>query len=522
LSDPRIAADTEAPPEVSPRKVAVILLCLTALALLLRVLRLGNTFQSNDNVELAARILYNPGYGWTFTEPYGALIGVLVKLAVGCISLVGVTVTEFWWKLPVALIGTLQVPLTHAFLKRLKASEMGALAGAALMAVLPLHVMQSRYLWGYEVLAVFFVTLSLMSLLKFFEDPTRRNGLVASLLTGLYLISHGYVMPFAICGVALLCLFPPKDADTSGVRFLSGVRLAVRRHVWVYPAAFSFSTAHCLVHALRKPTRPGIYLLDHGPGFLANIGWPLAVLLAAGLVLACMRWGRSRRSLLLVISGAAYLAPLFFLTPPGITVVRGYMLMGTYFLILAALLVLDEFSRDRHMLAVGAVSLCAVLTLWGAVETIFARDAAFDPTGVRIERGGIPPDCGSKAAGYLFRKHVPDDAQVLAIHRAVEPPNLYYYFGRDEFAFYDLNLGRLRDKFIAMHARADVVICEPGQADMVEAAGGFERAFTVSSEGEPRMLIYARPEVGLLAVSEGAEKLNRSYDEEFAPEVRPW
>ena len=75
----------------------------------------------------------------------------------------------------------------------------------------------------------------------------------------------------------------------------------------------------------------------------------------------------------------------------------------------------------------------------GTAESIFGRDKLFDPSLVQIERGGIDPDPGTKAAGYLVRKYLSTSVSLLAIHHNIEPPNLFYYFGRDKYAFYDLS-----------------------------------------------------------------------------------
>jgi hypothetical protein len=72
-------------------------------------------FQSSDNAELAFNILKNDGYSWIIRDYYGAIIDVYVKLFVGLLSSFGVTVTEFWWKTPIAILGSFQTPLTYFF-----------------------------------------------------------------------------------------------------------------------------------------------------------------------------------------------------------------------------------------------------------------------------------------------------------------------------------------------------------------------------------------------------------------------
>jgi hypothetical protein len=131
-------------PRVWPHRYAVIAAFLTLailVASLLRFLYLGNTFQSSDNAELPAAIVVMPGYRWMPKQHYGLTIYLYVKLFAGLLSALGISIDEFWWKAPIALVGVLQVPLTFAFLKRLKHSNVIALYGAALVAVLPIHVM---------------------------------------------------------------------------------------------------------------------------------------------------------------------------------------------------------------------------------------------------------------------------------------------------------------------------------------------------------------------------------------------
>lgn len=494
----------------------LILILLTCLALLLRLLSLGNTFQSSDNAVLAFQIVTNPGYGWMFYERYGLLINLFAKVFVGTVSSLGITVTEFWWKAPIALLGTLQTPLTFLFVKRLGGREEGALWGAALISILPIHVMQSRYLWGYEVLGVFFVTLAIWSLLDFYDRPTLKQGLVASFFLGLYLISHGYILPIIFCLVSMMALLP-RGARTSLGKFKRGISLFVTRFVWLFPALFSRVCFHSIAHSVNKATSFGIYLLHHLPGFIENVGiLAFVFLVATALIGLFSKKASSGETLLLVTCGATYLAPLFFATPPGITVARGYMLMGTFFLVLNMAIVIGKLATKHEKLLASLVCLCLLATLWGAIESIWGRDQGFDPTLVKIERGGLPPDPGSKAAGYLLRKYLPDSASVLSIHRQVEPPNLLYYFGRLEHAYYDLSLEQSIEKFLQQRKEIDVVICDAEQTPSVESDGGFERRIVLFSEGVPRMWIYARPGVELPAIRADVVALNRAFDEEYA------
>ena len=452
-------------------------------------------------------------------EPYGVLISLFAKLFTGFISALGTNITEFWWKAPVAIFGVLQVPLTFFFLKRLGTSNVAAFFGAAFVAVLPIHVMQSRYTWGYEVLGVFFVTLAIWALLDFFEDPTLTSGLKASLFCGLYLISHGYILPFIPCVIILMSMFAgsAEQSPKGSSRLPAGIRLVVREKVYLFPLLFLPMLCSPILHTLRRPTQLGFYLFDHLPGFINNIGIPLALLMvfsAAGGIF--VKQIRSRQSLLLFICGAAYLAPLFFGTPPDITVVRGYMLMGIYFWLLGTFVVMDALlAKGNRKLITAMLGVCLILTLYGTIESLFGRDGWVDPTYVKGERGVLPPDPGTKAAAYFLREYASPSHKILALHRNVELPNLVYYFGHGEHAYYDLSAEETIVRYLEMRETVDIVICERAQLSYLEADGRFTKRLEIFSEGVPRMWIYARPGVKLPTLQVDADEINSRFDKEY-------
>jgi hypothetical protein len=153
------------------------------------------------------------------------------------------------------------------------------------------------------------------------------------------------------------------------------------------------------------------------------------------------------------------------------------------------------------------------------VESVFRVDRGFDPSLVTVDRGGVFPDPGVKAAGYLLRRDLAPAMTVLAIHRNIEPLNLFYYFGRDEVAYNDLTIPDTRRVFEADANRADVVICEPEQRGFVEASGLFELRVALSSEGLPRLYVFARPSIPLPSLEADVRELNRAFDRTYAPRV---
>lgn len=493
------------------------------LALLLRILYLGTNFNSADNCQLAAQVVRHRGYLWMLKESFGVLINVIVKIFVGTLSACHITLTEFWWKLPIALIGSLQVPLTFLFLRKLHCSRSGALAGSAFMAILPIHVMWSRFLWGYDALGVFFVTLAMGSLVHFFQTRTLPSGLLASFSMSLYLTSHGYIVPFLPCFFfALLFLSPPENQPWP-TRFVLSAKAALDGWLFLFPLLLAPLYAYPIYHTFWKKTRLGFYVLDHFSDFVGDVGWALFILMAITLVSLILRKRlRSDYAFFLALCGAAYLAPLFFGTPPGLTVVRDYMLMGIYFWVLSIFVVFDRLIQRWRVLSLAIITLCFLVTLWGTVETIFFRDQGWDPSSVTLGRGGRIPDPGTKAAGYLIQKYAPSSSTVLALHRSIEPPNLYYYFRRTRISFLDVTLEDSEKIFSKFRTTADIVICDSEQVPFVEKDSQWGLRIILFSENKPRLWIFSKDESSLPTLKADVSEFNKAFDREFSWKVSFW
>ncbi|MDD8013335.1 MAG: glycosyltransferase family 39 protein [Acidobacteriota bacterium] len=506
---------------ISPGKALLLsAAAVLGLGLLLRVLFLGNVFQSSDNAALASRIVSRPGYSWMWREYFGVMINFLVKVWAAALSALGITLTETLWKLPVAIAGSLQAPLLLLFLRRLGCSSFSAWSGAAMSALLPIHVMWSRFPWGYEILGVFFCTMALWALLRFWQAPGRKTGLLASLAVGLYLISHGFIIPFIPSFIIALLLFAPDKTGSFFSRIYSGVICCSKNYVWLFPLLFSPLCLYPLAHTLSKKTRLGFYLGDHFSGLLADTGiFFLALLLLAALAYGASAKIRSQPIITLFgFTACAYLAPLFLGTPPGVTIARDYLLMGIYFWMLFAILVLDRLLAQK---APGRWlwSICLACTLWGNVNQFFLSGRGWDPSRIEVFRGACDPDPGSKAAGYLVQKHLPQNSTLLVLHRNIEPPNLLYYFRRQEISFYDLDLAQSREAYLAIRKKADVVIADREQAALISGDPRFTLRIVLRSQNIPRLWLFSRREIPFPELDSETRPFNRLFDREFSWKV---
>ena len=513
------------------------------LAAWLRMFYLGTPFPSSDNNDLAYKILVNPGYTWMLQERYGVLINLYVKLFVGALSFLGVRITEFWWKFPIAFLGTAQIGLTFFLLKRMGLKIYGCLAGAFLMAVFPIHIFQSRYLWGYEVLGIFFATLAILKLVDFCKAPSLKTGLIASFFWGFYNISHGNILPFVLCVLAVLVIFFPysdhpeilhlsTDYPQKGLfgvlgQCVSRIRALVllfgRYRLWIFPWLFiPFLLApikHIFITRGGK-SHLGFYFFDYFSVFVKNCGYPLIVLFLIVLLFYVFeKEMRSRSSHLFLICSAAYLMPFFFAIPThGVTMVRGYVMIGIYFLILFVACVLDRL-LDRHKRVFLTLTFVVVLlTFLGSTGVLFLSGTKCWRNGVSPERGTLV-DPGSKAAGYLVRKYLPSSKDALSIHHSVERSNLYYYFGPKGYARDDMSYEKEAELFQKVKDRVALVICDPQSREIMKADARFHEKVVIACENEkPCVYLFVKDGVdfpSLQVSSADRLALNAAFEREY-------
>lgn len=509
------------------------LMGLTLLAIGLRVAFLGYTFVSSDDIELAHRVLLREGYSWMVEEHYGVLISLLVKLHAKLVVALGVTLTEFWWRLPVALAGASLVPAVFLAMRGVGLNSRAAMVAAGFMAVLPIHVFHSRYLWGYEAIGAVCAVMAVAALIRFFDRPGVRRGVIAGLLCSLYLMSHGYILPFFGVFLLIPALLGDRVDSNPLRRCVRGIKLYFTKGVFVPIVLAAPIYRHAIEHALEKRTRFGVYAWQYSGEVVQNIGLFLAVLVIVAALAFGVSWRRSRtvlpsdRSGLVILAlagiGIGYLLPIFLMTPPGVTLTRNYLILGPMFLVLAAVAVFDRRDLWQRGWARAVAAVITLLTGWGAFESYYSLDAWVDPSLVRWERGALLPDPGSKAIGYIVRSALPGDAKVLYIHRKMEPPNVAYYCGMDRpgRAFYDRSLLRSRSNFERSQGWADYVVADAQQVGFFEGSD-WCLLYTLKHGDSRLALVFGRAdEVAVFdRLPHGVGEMNRRFDSDFAPGIR--
>jgi hypothetical protein len=506
---------------------------LTAIAFGLRIFSLGFTFVSSDDIALAYRILALPGFEWMRGEAYGYLISFYTKISVTLLALLGISMSEFWWRLPIALAGTATVPVTWLCFRAMGFRQKTCVACAAVLSTVPIHVYHSRYLWGYEVLGFLFLLLFLTCLLHYAETRKPFTRALTPLFFSFYLLSHGYIVP--IVGVlALLPLLLFAQHHRSIVsRVWRGWRCYGECLLFLPPIILYPLYRPSILHTLEKPAQTGFYI-EHFSGVLSNVGILYCVasaVLVIALVACCLHRQMipnrgSEVGAVFLLVAIAYMAPILFGAPPGITVSRGYLLIGPLFLLLAAIAAADSLRVWQWK---GSMALFAGLwtvTTWGTAESIHFLDRSIDPSFVKMERGAVLPDSGTKGLGYLFQNDAligPDDRLLLMGH-AYEPPNVLYYFGLlgknlqqiPLRAYYDLN--HLPRELAALQKDvgwASVIAMDPKQYETYGLLPGFAVTRRFLYRGEVTQYLLERSGTETEAKNVHLENLNAQFDREY-------
>src|SRR5262245_10485738 len=116
----------------------VLILGALLVGALLRVGDIGRPFASGDHAEVAAVVsffyprdvrafsLVNQASIWHLLEnPHGIAPILLALIWTSLVGIVGISITEFWWNIPFALLGLCSIPLAY----RLGQQLGGRLAG---------------------------------------------------------------------------------------------------------------------------------------------------------------------------------------------------------------------------------------------------------------------------------------------------------------------------------------------------------------------------------------------------------
>jgi hypothetical protein len=195
------------------------------------------------------------------------------------------------------------------------------------------------------------------------------------------------------------------------------------------------------------------------------------------------------------------------------------MLTGTYLLLIASIIIFSDLLKEKKALRFLIFSFIMLFTLSGDIDAVFFRGKLHNPDFIKIERGEVGVDPGTKTAGYFVQKYISSKKTILAVHRSIEPPNLYYYFDRDLYSFYDLSLVQTLDKIKRFKNKVDIVICDKDQLEFIKKTTDFRIQLVIYSENKPRIWILGKKDLLFPIVKADTEDYNKLFDKIFSPKV---
>ncbi len=300
------------------------------------------------------------------------------------------------------LLGVATVYVTYALGRRLYGRRAG-LAAALIMALLPIHVMHSKFL-AVDVTATFFVALSLLYAAKISEEGRWADYIAAGIFAGLAAATK--------YNAGLVILAPAAAHLVSGRRVVSArllllpvaalvVFLAGTPGIFINPRQFMHDFTYELMHVR---TGHGFVFEGTGSGFvyhythslLAGMGLPLLILSTAGTVLAAVQRRRGQVALLsflvayYIVIGAAevrFARYTLLLLPVLAVFAAGFSKWGIESLA----------KRGRRAGRIGVALLAIALIYTGAyssaIDCIYARTDTRDSAAAWIE-SNIPHGSG--------------------------------------------------------------------------------------------------------------------------------
>lgn len=218
---------------------------------------------------ITLRGLHETFIGQLFTYRHGFVTQLIPFLAYVVLSYAGVPLNEAAFHLPVAVLGTLSLPLLFFLSYELTERIDVSVLSTGLLAVYPLHVMHSRSFHGNHIFATFFGMATLLFVARSLKYDQRTDMVLAVVLSCFWIGSDNL---FAL-GVPLLLLLG-LCLPSSSNRFLTPIEA---------PVSVSEQNLHvALSQLLRLRTR-----LDGILRFYASAGlWLLLPLSIIGAYLA--------------------------------------------------------------------------------------------------------------------------------------------------------------------------------------------------------------------------------------------
>ena len=517
------------------------ILAVAGLAIWLRAWDMNAAYGSGDQAMMPCLVRHSFGIAWIFERSYGPVTALFHRACAEMLYRGGLPMTETAERLGILVVGLAQIFMSYHLMRRLRCSNIVALAGAACTAVLPILVTDVRMTWAWGYLSIWLLTgtIAFWSTLAYFDE--RRGWQLA--LAGMSLAAHclSNTYSFALPATLLLAWGSyirsqrrlHANLSATLVPTCAGFVLpcfaALFAIGWIWWTTGAGPVGHLLrKHAMGSSGFQFDQLLQLPAMWSTLFGYLFGVIAAIGLLDATFN-GNNRVRLLAAWAWLGLGPVLLAADWDCIGYPAAYFIEVNFAAGLLAILWLARLYQryadrawSRRALVLGGLIAVAHMTV-GTADDCLGQGRYASITGIRNKPVELRADIGAKAAGWYVRRHVPVEAAVMSLHdnKGMESSVAELYLGRRVLAGWDLPKRILPALTSVMSDQVDVFIAGPSEQVLLENLAGFQRVAVLRNNSEPVRFIYARRTMSLPAVDEKIAVLNDLYDNQYAPQRVP-
>jgi hypothetical protein len=306
------------------------------------------------------------------------------------------------------------------------------------VALMPLTVVWSRSMGAALVLSSLLLLLTVLALLRLYEQPQcPRRAWAVGILFGFYICAD-LQFPLGLAALATFLWLWPRPAGYEGWGGLR--RLVLRGAVIVPPLVLFAPYLPAWLYAIKLGYPDQTYLGtmlggEHQPDwgwhlmpFIRDLGHNMGLLALAILAVPIALWQRrgDRRWTWLAVWALISSLPFLLMVTSRVTQAWGYHEHLVVVLALLISLALASWSHRWGRRAVIAV--LALGTMFSTFGGVWRLEPFIQWWPFQVYRyGDNPPNSGIKTAGYWVRRQLHPDEQVFVAH---DPAVAYWYLGR--------------------------------------------------------------------------------------------
>jgi len=471
------------------KKIWFILIIVFILAFAFRIYRLPEYFASSDNVAFPLFLIDSfpdqsisslfsiSEYGINnplrlVVYPYSILQPIYYFFILFLLSLFNIPFTEFTFFLPNIIIASLTIFPVYFTVKKLYDHTSGVLASTIIM-ILPLHIMQSRYLGAPRTLAILLYFIALYYLILFFETP-KKHARQISILLSLVITSSIMFPPFLLVVAYVFVVYNKKNlASTSKLkeymleniitlRFLSLPLFSILFLISIFLGAAAIGSNYglnvtMLGHILTKQPSYGFYLMPVIGYIFSGMGLVLGIVSLLLIPLGLKDIILFKKRGILLVWAFAYIIPFLFTSPSNI---RAYIIDGVVPLAIYAIITFNEILKykkitESYILRSGLIILLIFFTMLSAISGTYNLNL-WQITDIPPSEGSYLQDYGVKALGYWARTSTPPNATFF-FDETIEPPVGKYYFHRISYGLFDATSNDTFEFFLRNQDKIDYI-----------------------------------------------------------------